>query len=481
MSQSMIPVRIHNFLSNAYSSCLAPNHKVSVAVTGGGIQSLSWLFTIPGASSCMMGGSVPYARSSVNEMLQNSKMSSALLNEKFQYVGREAVIAMAMDRRRHAIATFLEDANDLHSLTGKSFLGIACSASLATNYEKKGDHKCYVASVDADNIRVHSVSFQKGLRTREEEDVICSKLVIDVIRKALARAEEKEDREIEFFSAEDLVSGENLVTEDIDTRTFQSEGLDIFDDIYQKRIGHSLLFLKEDSASGDANAKEAVKDGGVSLQDFEFIDDVNLPARTIVYPGSFNPLHEGHVKLVVAAIKTCNRPIDSPVVFEIAAVNADKPPIEKDELLRRAHGILTNPILQEFGLTNVAVSITSEPLFMEKSTLFKSCDFVVGADTMTRLINPKYYGRKDFDGSVEREHQFRLQSMISALSSIRSEGCRFIVGGRTTDGNFTSCKDILDAPEKSCMPEEIKAMFRDITEDEFRVDISSTELRAVAK
>ena len=129
----------------------------------------------------------------------------------------------------------------------------------------------------------------------------------------------------------------------------------------------------------------------------------------------------------------------------------------------------------------MGVSITSEPLFLEKSTLFKGCDFVVGADTMTRLINPKYYGSRDFADSAANEHQFRSQSMISALSFIRSQGCRFIVGGRTTDGNFISCKDILDTPENSCMPKEIQAMFEDIKENKFRVDISSTELRSASK
>ena len=58
------------------------------------------------------------------------------------------------------------------------------------------------------------------------------------------------------------------------------------------------------------------------------------------------------------------------VVFEISAVNADKPPLAKEEILGRIHELLSSPLLDEHGLDNICVSVTSEPLFLQKAGLF---------------------------------------------------------------------------------------------------------------
>ena len=75
-------------------------------------------------------------------------------------------------------------------------------------------------------------------------------------------------------------------------------------------------------------------------------------------------------------------------------INADKPPLPKDEILRRVRQFdpYTNPVLKAAGLTNIAVAITTEPLFLGKTKLFQHTSFLIGSDTLARLINPKYYG-----------------------------------------------------------------------------------------
>jgi hypothetical protein len=69
-----------------------------------------------------------------------------------------------------------------------------------------------------------------------------------------------------------------------------------------------------------------------------------------------------------------------PIIFEISAINADKPPIPHEELIRRIKQFdpYTNEVLKAFNLTNIAVSITSEPLFLQKSDLFRNCEFLIG-------------------------------------------------------------------------------------------------------
>jgi hypothetical protein len=47
--------------------------------------------------------------------------------------------------------------------------------------------------------------------------------------------------------------------------------------------------------------------------------------------------------------------------------------------------------------------------------------FVIGADTMIRILNPKYYG-DSFD------------AMLAAVRNMRDNGVHFVVGGRVEQG-----------------------------------------------
>ena len=64
--------------------------------------------------------------------------------------------------------------------------------------------------------------------------------------------------------------------------------------------------------------------------------------------------------------------------------------------------------------------------------------------------------------------------MLAALMDMKEKGVHFIVGGRLEPGtnNYMNGKD-----EVSSLPLEVQEMFTLLPEDEFRMDISSTELR----
>ena len=163
-----------------------------------------------------------------------------------------------------------------------------------------------------------------------------------------------------------------------------------------------------------------------------------------VLPGSFDPLHRGHVELARAAADI----LDTEVAFELSVSNVDKPVIGLDELERR--------LSQFTGVGQVLV--TSAPTFVEKARILPERVFVIGADTAPRVVDRKYYG-----GS-ERE-------TLAALDELSRARCGFLVAGRSQGpGVFTSLGDVE-------IPTEYRHMFEAIPESRYRVDISSTELR----
>ena len=94
-----------------------------------------------------------------------------------------------------------------------------------------------------------------------------------------------------------------------------------------------------------------------------------------MFPGSFDPLHEGHTKLAEAALDaTKKRDAEEPsLVYEISLKNADKGVIDVEQAEER---------LLQFKKANAAVALTRRALYVDKSQLFGPCDFVMGADAL---------------------------------------------------------------------------------------------------
>ena len=100
---------------------------------------------------------------------------------------------------------------------------------------------------------------------------------------------------------------------------------------------------------------------------------------------------------------------------------------------------------------------TNAPTFIEKCRLFPGALFIVGTDTLIRIADKKYYG-----GSEEK--------CDKALSEKEALGNRFLVFSRHSAGAFVTLADLE-------IPAILSQLCTSVDENEFREDVSSTELR----
>lgn len=362
-------------------------HKSVLAVAGAGSGAMSWLLGVSGASRTLLETLVPYGRLSMIDLVGE---------EPSQYVSPQNAKDMARACYRRG-KILLEDDSPV--------VGVACTATIATDYTKRGDHRACIATWDESVATSYNLKLDKGKRDRIGEEEVVSRLLVQVMAQAYGV---EADIDIGFTEAE------------------QPE-------IETERHGGPIQRL----LSGEIDLVMVDKGGVISPWEGE------PPGPAVVLPGSFNPLHDGHRQLAAAAREITGLE----AVFELAVLNVDKPPLEESEIVRRLAG------LKGEG----AVALTRTPTFQQKSEIFPGSTFVIGWDTMVRVIDPKYYG----DSEV---------AMLTALAEIWARDCRFLVAGRQVDGSFRTLEDV-------AIPQGFQPLFRAIPEERFRADVSSTELR----
>ncbi len=353
------------------------------AIAGAGTQAIAWLLGVAGASRTVLELSVPYSAPALAELVGY---------DPDQAVSRQTALDMARAAYRRALR--LRNA-------GTPVAGVACTATIATDRPKRGEHRCHVAYWTGAGSAVFSLQFVKGLRDRSGEDAVASRLILNAFAEAAG------------------------VHTDLDLGLDAQERVDVERVAYDDPV-RALAAGHVDHALVSSGAAQA-----------------DAPVRGAVLPGSFNPLHDGHRRLAEAA----SRMLDAPVTFELSITNVDKPPLAEPEIRRR---------VAQFDVTE-SVAVTRAHVFYRKADLFPGCTFVIGWDTATRLVDPRYY-----DGSDVQ--------LVSALERIRGHGCRFLVAGRAHDGAFRTLNDVP-------IPRGLADLFESIPESAFRQDVSSTELR----
>jgi hypothetical protein len=289
-----------------------------IAVAGAGSQSLNWLLGVGGASRTIIEATVPYSGSSFAEYLGYQPEQS---------VNTKTALDLAKSAYRRAVH-LRESANPV--------IGVACTATIATDRPKRGEHRCFVAAYTDKNVTTYGLQFVKGLRDRTGEEDIVSRLVLRALCEASG---------LDFSLHVDLDGRETIGIDEIS----YTDGVRA---LIEEHVNSLLV-------RADGVEKSDLWRGGGIL------------------PGSFNPLHEGHESLAAAASKI----IGAPVTFELSIANVEKPTLEESGIRRR--------IGQFTGKHDVI--LTRVPVFYQKARLFPGCTFVIGWDTALRLVDPKYY------------------------------------------------------------------------------------------
>jgi hypothetical protein len=355
-----------------------------LAVTGGGAGLAAWLLSVPGASRGVLEVVVPYHEEALCQFL-GRRPESFCSTETAQLLARRA-----LERARWLTP-------------GRRVAGVACTASLRSDRPKRGPHRFHVAVCHPDQTVVWSLTLTKEARSRAEEEEIVDRVMLNLM---LTRLQVAEPLPLA------LLPGETIEVEPCPDQDMLA----------------ALL-------AGRYPALLASVDG-------QFLPDGPKPG--VLLPGSFNPPHQGHWELSRVAAEMVGKPAG----FEMTVINADKPPLEGEEVRCR---------LTPFRW-RAPIWLTRCPTFAEKASLFPGVVFVVGADTAARIVQPRFYG-----DSEER--------MLQALDEIRQRGCRFLVAGRVDgEGRFLGLEDL-------AIPDAVRDLFQAIPASRFRLDISSTILR----
>ena len=162
----------------------------------------------------------------------------------------------------------------------------------------------------------------------------------------------------------------------------------------------------------------------------------------LIFPGAFNPLHNGHRAMADVAAELSGGEVE----FEISIANVDKAALTESDIRGR---------LQQFPPTQT-VWLTRAERFTQKAEIFPDSMFIVGVDTIARVADVRYYDDE--------------YSPASAIETVATHGCRFMVFGRCIDDEFLTLGSIE-------IPKRLRQLCIEVPATRFRNDVSSTELR----
>jgi hypothetical protein len=369
------------------STVHASGRKAALAITGGGSSAIGELLRVPGGSRLLIEAQVPYDERALATFLGFAPTQAS---------SSDTAVAMARSARARVVRLVP---------AGTDLVGLGATAALVSDRPRRGEHRFHIAFANSAGTAHCTGVLAKGRRDRAAEEDIVSRAIVLWLARACGIA---------------APSPRSLLDADEHFAETATPAVDRIDQLL----------------AGELDRLTIRPDGEMVL---------SAPGPLILFPGSFNPLHAGHVLLARVAEELRQQPLS----FEISVTNVDKPPLAGGTVRAR---------LAQFAWKS-PVELTRAPTFVEKSRLFPGTTFVIGADTAARLFAPRYYG----DDEVR---------MHVALEEIANSGASFLVAVRVdAAGRVWALNDIP-------VPRRYADLFTEIPEQRFRFDTSSSEIRA---
>lgn len=232
-------------------------------VTGGGMPFIAEMMSTPGASRSVLQVNVPYATQAMTELLGRAPEQAAS-----DLTARQ--LAMAAYQRAQSLAP-----GQRHTF------GLGCTASLATNREKKGTHRAHWA--------VQTATLSLGFSATYSED----------------------------RTTEEALLNDQL--------------WDTLSHLVQDTPVPREITVARARAPGDVSRLLEVEPGKHCIGDH---------GGQLLLPGSFNPIHKGHRRMLAVAESLTGLH----GAYELALVNADKPAVDFISLKDRLAAIDDKPV-----------------------------------------------------------------------------------------------------------------------------------------
>jgi len=326
--------------------------KVVLAITGGGAEILGELLRHGSGSATVLDAVVPYITDAMDRFLGR---------KPDKYCSEKTARLMAMVAYQQA----LELSKGSGGLAAPDVIGIGATCKLKAANERDGrKHEIHVAIQAVCKTGVCTLELAAD-RTREEEEKIAALLIFNVLARHCGVPEIDFSDGIGSGKERKEGTGEEIIEK------YASVFGPVGDLLRQQNssqnspyatLGVARINLNEAKASGEPGKPGEVK---------------------LVFPGSFDPCHRNHIFMA----KLASEKLNEPVHFEISLTNVDKPPIDFISLSQRLDSLREYKEEAFMG----GLCLTNAPLFLQKVNLFPNSTFIVGADTIKRIFDAKYY------------------------------------------------------------------------------------------